>query len=182
MRTLFREMVNDPVQRERLRGSLGFCRRHNRSLLDAADALGLAILAQDLVVQARRRLDRRMQGLSVPELRPCPECEAEASDTATFSRALAACLEDRSVQQIYQTGDGLCVIHLEKVLAAASPGVRRFLDEAEGARLSALEEELAEFIRKADYRFSGEGLGTEADAPRRAIAKLSGLDVSEREP
>ncbi len=38
----------------------------------------------------------------------------------------------------------------------------------------ALRDELAEFIRKQDYRFRDEGLGAEGDAWIRAIAQVSG--------
>ena len=42
-----------------------------------------------------------------------------------------------------------------------------------------LQGELAEYIRKSDYQFADEELGSEADSPRRAIASLSGLTLAE---
>ena len=38
----------------------------------------------------------------------------------------------------------------------------------------ALQGQLAEFIRKHDYRFTAEGMGEEGSSPRRSIEALSG--------
>jgi len=41
-------------------------------------------------------------------------------------------------------------------------------------KLESLHRELAEFIRKNDYRFKDEGFGTESDSWKRAVHKLTG--------
>jgi hypothetical protein len=46
--------------------------------------------------------------------------------------------------------------------------------EVQRACMQALNEELREFIRKHDYRFTGEGMGTEGTSWIRAIAMVAG--------
>jgi hypothetical protein len=42
------------------------------------------------------------------------------------------------------------------------------------ARLESMQAQLAEFIRKNDYRFHGESIGAERDAWQRAVRKVVG--------
>ena len=71
-----------------------------------------------------------------------------------------------------ETGNGFCVGHAEDVLAALKPADALRLRELEGRRLSLLQAELEEAIRKNDYRFRGETWGEERSAWQRALHKL----------
>lgn len=174
LQACFRELVNDPAQRDRLRGSLGYCRRHSIRVMEIGDALGLAILYHDLPGHALQRLETLSRGSPVRPPARCPECIHEEEDERLYAAALGAAMRDEATRRAYEEGWGLCGRHLELVMAAAPQEVRTFLAAHQGQRIGTLRGELAEFIRKADYRFAGEGLQDEADAPRRAVRRISG--------
>jgi len=71
--------------------------------------------------------------------------------------------------------EGLCFPHLrsalEKIREAAACEQLLLIHRA---RLETLESELAEFIRKNDYRFKAEGFGKEGDAWLRAVGLIAG--------
>jgi hypothetical protein len=171
---LFRELVNDPISRFRLRDSLGYCRRHTVRAADRAGALGLALIYRDIVERLSERLGAWAEKRPVHALSPCPECVAEEADEATYCALLAEYLSDDKVRAAYAGGSGLCIRHMELVMQAASPESRAFVAAIEKARLEALASELDTFIRKSDYRHAHEPFGSEGDAPRRAAAKCVG--------
>ena len=77
----------------------------------------------------------------------------------------------------YSASDGLCLPHLRRALAEARPRHREAvasLAAAMSTRLQGLEAELAEYVRKHDYRFRGEAFGEERAAPARALARFVG--------
>jgi hypothetical protein len=66
-------------------------------------------------------------------------------------------------------------LHLRLALEAVSDGdAYAVLLAISRKQLEALNAELAEFIRKNDYRFRDEGFGNEGDAWKRALSKISG--------
>ncbi|CEK18769.1 hypothetical protein CWRG_02281 [Chthonomonas calidirosea] len=173
---LFHEEVNDPPTRLRLRASLGFCPRHARQSAHPGNALGLAIIYKDLAERALERLQSRDRSLLQ---QGCPECEEEQRDEERFTQALAISLLEPELQSAYLKGDGLCMPHLQLVGRWAPPESWRFLQRAEQERLHRLAEELGEFIRKNDYRFKDEPMGSERNVWLRALCKLSGLQHKE---
>ncbi len=93
----------------------------------------------------------------------CPACRAEAAAELAATERL---LDDPS---------GPCLPHLQLALTLAGADERtRELLAAEREMLLALRAELAEFVRKKDYRFAREPLGAEAGSPRRAVALVAG--------
>jgi hypothetical protein len=163
LRHLFHESVNDPLVRESLRGSLGYCARHAQMAAGASDACGIAILYRDILSRVLRRLEA--------EERRC-------------LHALARDLRDPDLQAAYRQSNGLCVPHLERLLALSAPEIVAFVADQEEARIAALADELGEFIRKHDHRFAHEPMNAERDSWRRALQKAAGVraDLEEREP
>lgn len=86
---------------------------------------------------------------------PCPACTA------------ARCAADGATP----TGP-LCLRHV--VAALAQPDAAPAVAEFHRRLWEGLAQELAEFIRKTDYRFRDEPWGAEATAPRRAVSALVG--------
>lgn len=172
---LFHEEVNDPPTRYALRASLGFCARHAASCVQVGHALGVAILYKDIVEQVQARLlQAQKQGWRALNAAQCPECLEEQHDEERFSRALAASLTEPEMQEAYKRGQGLCLLHLRSVLRHTTPEGLHPLQMAEQRRLQELKEDLDEFVRKNDYRFSQEPMGRERDSWLRALQKVTG--------
>jgi hypothetical protein len=92
--TLFYELVNDGPTRERIRRAGGFCRYHADLIAAQGDALGAALIFQDVLDNELRGLEagdfnrppqsagtiaRLFEGRSsdFPVRSPCPLCDAE---------------------------------------------------------------------------------------------------------
>ena len=178
IRAFFTEFVNDPAARIRFRQSRGFCPQHTPLLAELGDALAVAILYADLTERTQDRWKTEVQRRfpfghkASKRLAPCPACSAEIEAEDRYTQALAAGLERPEVWSSVASGNGLCVTHTEMVMAAAKPSDAIRLRDLEMQRLTLLQSELEELIRKNDYRFRGETWGAERDAWQRALQKL----------
>ena len=178
VRAFFAEFINDPAARVRFRQSRGFCAHHTPLLAELGDALAVAILYADLAERTRDRWQTERPhrfpfGRNAHKpLAPCPACSAETDAERRYTQALAAGLERTEVWSRVEAGTGLCVAHIEMILVVASPAGAARLRQLEMQRLSLLQSELEELIRKNDYRFRGETWGAERDAWQRALNKL----------
>jgi hypothetical protein len=185
LRAFFAEFVNDPQAREKLRRARGFCAEHTALLATLGDALAVAILYSDLARLTRERWQEGFagkasggrKGLRLDWRReatlPCPACQDAQEAEARYGSALAVGLRDERVWKALEAGCGLCVAHVEQVLARALPAHAARLRQLEAGKLAALEAELDEIVRKNDYRFRGEAWGAERDAWLRALQKIT---------
>ncbi len=186
LRAFFAEFVNDPQAREKLRRARGFCAEHTALLAELGDALAVAILYSDLARLTQERWQGRTaekEGGAKKGLRlnlgrkavslPCPACMDRQEAEARYIGALTVGLNEERVWEALETGSGLCVTHVEQVLAQAAPAHAVRLRQLEAAKLAALQAELEEIIRKNDYRYRGEAWGTERDAWLRALLKIT---------
>lgn len=198
------ESVNDVPTRERLRASLGFCREHAQLAVNKnlGNALGFAIIYQDVLNHVLRQLStdttppatKRFSALlkQVPEqigglvqkvlyaLTPhkhCLVCQQRDKTTHMVVSALLEELPTPEMQAALKSSEGLCFLHLKKVFEAVSDStLGEALFNIHRQQLEGLRAELAEFIRKNDYRFKDEGFGAEGDAWLRAIRKVTGTN------
>ncbi len=173
------ESLNDVTVREQLRKSLGFCPYHAWELGRLGSRLGIALLYQDLLSELEEGLHQMHQAPSRGEafrkkIHPCPACEIQAQAEERYLSVLEEHLGEKELQDRYARSKGLCFPHLYRLWKRVGPKLRDFLYERELAHLNQLQSELAEVIRKHDYRFSREGWGEEKDAPGRALFKVSG--------
>jgi hypothetical protein len=177
----FYESILDPISRRMLRSSFGLCREHAWLALDAklSDALGFAIVYEDLLRtvletvpgEGELRSDAKKVILgALKASKPCPACEQEKT---TQERALSVMNEkllDGSFLQKLQKSDGLCLPHLMMAIGQLSNRHKiQVLMDLQRMKMEILRAELAEFIRKNDYRFAGEGFGPERDSWKRAV-------------
>ena len=202
IRMLFYEHVNDIDLRAGIRSSLGYCEEHTWALLDASlgNALGVSIIYHDLLTNILRglpkaeaagagggplaafnRFGQRFKGrvqTAVQALtgkNPCPACTIRQETDHLAGRALMRALADEKVAAPFRAAYGLCLPHLRQCLPhIEDPAVLETILETTQTRLSSLDSELAEFIRKNDYRFSKEAWGSERDAWQRAIPRMAG--------
>ncbi len=203
LRHLFYEDVNDWGIRQTLRKSRGFCPTHTWMLLEIgiADPFGTAILYQDVLenvlkqlpsddfsVQRPKLLSRVFRHLSrdfvehinfavkvLSPQAPCPACHQQRISTQNALTTLRDALSEETMMKALMASDGLCFPHLRQMFNLVRDEqdyqvLLRFVQEKVGS----LQNELAELIRKHDYRFSKEGYGSEGDAWRRAMRMLSG--------
>jgi hypothetical protein len=187
--------VNDPLIRTDLRSSLGYCAAHGELLRQARSGLGSAIMHRDLLNTAVRRLEQEshtqqspadwLQGLlqagrarhelPLAAAQPCPACVYACESEQKYVDTLLAHWVDEEVQSAFRSSAGLCLPHLRMTLGRASDPER--FEAIKTAQLQVWGEligELDEFIRKHDYRFSGEPMGAEGNSWSRAIDLVSG--------
>ena len=196
---LFYEYVNDPVARDSLLNGNGFCAEHAGLLLDTriADALGASIIYRNIVKiilenfpkpssasklssvlnhsKERARLISNFISAS-NILGRCPACEQREASVDRALDGLSKSLDDESLQFAFQRSDGLCFLHLAKLLdRTESPENVKFLLSHTQNKLETLLSEMDELIRKNDYRFQSEGITErEGRAWRKAMRMISG--------
>jgi hypothetical protein len=191
---LLYDSVNDPESRERLARVMGFCSAHSRELLTfPGERLGATIVEQAVLKEALRRLQdiepaghsglrgwlrTGSQPSDVAPLGvagPCPVCADQADIEQRSLRSLVEHLGNDLEVPLEQAG-GLCWPHLELALRTSrDSGVRASLVAVHSRIWQQLIDDMGEFIRKRDYRFSHETITeVETRAVERAIAVLTG--------
>jgi len=175
---LFYESVNDIKMRERLRASLGFCSEHARMALDRrlGNALGFAIIYQDVITNILRGLEKNSADSNTfKPHRHCIVCHEQEKTSQLIVSALIDGLSESQLAKALRSSDGLCIPHLKLAFESVrDTAASEVLRSTHFEKLESLNNELAEFIRKNDYRFKDEGFGAEGDSWRRAVNKLTG--------
>jgi len=185
--TLNYEGVNDPGLRRALRNAHGLCHRHAWEWTQMRGSpLGVAIVYQSLVsdlieiledrqpVVARARASRRGTATRLTAAGRCPACQVEDEAIQRYGLTLLAHLEQPELAGAYIQAGGLCLLHLRTLLGQANEAQARMVQTWQLAVYRGLHEQLAEFIRKHDHRFSHEPFGAEKDSWTRAVAALAG--------
>lgn len=193
---LLYENVNDGELRNHLRHSLGFCNRHAWQLLEFGDVLGISIIYHDILGNVLKNLPEgalpdqeagwlpsllnkvprslaSKQEIAVQALKPdarCPACEQEDRTVEIILSELTSALQNEELSAALSNSTGLCLPHLCQAFQhTRETGSFNQLLSISRNKIEGLHQELAEFIRKSDYRFRQEGLGSERDSGRRAI-------------
>ncbi|MCB0212119.1 MAG: hypothetical protein KDJ52_22440 [Anaerolineae bacterium] len=195
------EMVNVPAFQEEFQRSRGYCRHHSWMMVRGGAALGISILMQsvfDVLLETLDQYDNDTSGHSFQQLRhalgfspggrverlithlspqsECPICLIlKPIESGYISTLLSHLVNDDALREIYQQSHGLCLAHLQQGIQSAGSG--KSLDALLAAQRHIwqhLKGQLAEFIRKNDYRFSKEPVGIEGDAWQRALEALYG--------
>jgi len=152
-----------------------YCRADIAVLLDTSTS---EVIAQ-LVQWARRAIEQRLAHpphRKKPKLvrtTTCPACRGRSERVAS---ALSV-LEKAPVKRFQ--GVCFCIPHLPLVLERVSPEVAEVVLESQRSTFRRLHAELAEFFRKADYRFRDEPRGSEQTAWLRAADTLTGYWLSD---
>lgn len=196
---LLYEQVNDPGLRDELRAARGYCAAHAQTFAATPNApFGGAIIAHDLLQTILGKLperiaaepagtwaalcaalgngpDRSSLAGAIGGAGACPACQHFNDLARMYAETLVNSLEQEDVSSVYSHSTGLCLPHLLLALryGASESGLDRLLAQ-QVAAWRALDHQLAEFIRKHDYRFQAEGLtAAEQDVWRRAFSALS---------
>lgn len=174
--TLIYENINDSGTRATILRSRGFCREHTRDLQRMGDALGQSILYSDLIGQLIGHLSQRESNSSDK----CPACTKTDELTKWYITGLVDGLRNESFMDAYtHSGALLCLPHFSSVIkSCTSYRTAKTIVDLQRESMCELKNELDEFIRKSDYRFSGEPFGRERDAWIRAAHFLVGRWMS----
>jgi hypothetical protein len=144
--------INDPPLRIRLRNKGGFCERHTGEFVEEARVLSSAILLEAMLSY---RLERARFGKR-PVVVNCEACEVEMKTRDNLAKSIRRSRDDTTLlDHLFQAE--LCVGHLELVCHQLPESLRhRFVNKH-----YQLLQNLAEVIRKHDYRFVSEGISEE---------------------
>jgi hypothetical protein len=196
---LFYEQVNDVGIRRKLREARGFCNWHAwQARKIASSALGVAIIAKDLLTEEIARLDDLVRGSPAARVRRsqahriapnallafirgwrlkriCPACEIILEHERHALETILNFLAEADFARRFESSAALCVIHTKRLAEAhGSHPQLPLLIAMQRRKYAQLVGELEEFCRKHDYRFSHEPWGAEADSWLRAIELLAG--------
>jgi hypothetical protein len=172
---LLYEHVNDFGIRQRLHASLGFCTEHTSLAIDDlhGNALGLAIIYDDLLKVIINQLEQRKNILT--QVEKCLACQQRDEVAQHTLSELAKHIQDADSSTALQKSDGLCVHHMKQALQHMRiPEKQNILISVQLKVMEGLRSELAEYIRKNDYRFANEPFGAERDSWRRAVGLVAG--------
>jgi len=170
--SLLRDGVTNIRSRLRFREAGGLCADHSRLLDERGNPLGVAILMHDLFTEASPAQVGKRAAVR------CEACNFLRETEARYVDALAGALVWPETRKAFEASRGLCVPHMRRLLRRARRPVETAVRMACAAHLEPLTAELAEIIRKNDYRFRHEEWGPEADAWKRALERWSGTCVA----
>jgi hypothetical protein len=179
---LLNECILDPEIREKLTDSLGLCYQHTWLSVEIklTDALGHAILQHSLVNSSLRKLEAggghpgKQLAKELEPRKECPACKIDAETLERVVDSLAAGLKDPGFIADFQNAGALCLPHLRAALPKLDSHRMELVLAHQKERMSSLRDELAEFIRKNDYRFRDEAIGAEGDSYKRAADLVQG--------
>jgi len=183
----FNESMLDPGIRMKLVESQGFCYEHTWQSIDLklAEALGHAILYQDMVKHFLRTVsanERSSGGQLAHALEPekvCPACRIEEESLERIIDSLAAVLRQADFVDEFRLSSGFCIPHLKRLLPRLDEKRQQIVLAVECERMESLKSELAEFIRKSDYRYRDEAIGAEGNSYKRAADMVKGKHRAE---
>lgn len=181
------EFVNDVEARAILRRARGYCNDHAWWLTKTrGNSLSIGIIYHDIVkavlrelenVPAGRRGRQRAQELlkRVGPAGECPACAHRRTMEDVMLGALLKHIKDEGLDAALVGCGGLCVPHFSRALELVrNDRTLAQLVDLQRRTMGELCDELAEFIRKNDYRFRHEGFGKEGDSWLRAIGIICG--------
>jgi uncharacterized protein DUF6062 len=188
------ESVNDVNLRRALIRSRGFCPEHAWELVDFADSLGTAIIYTDQIARAlgdvqdargrsggkRSLAARDLMRRRAPEA-PCPACRVADDVTMRYLSVLIQHIGQTEIRQAIEGSSFLCLPDVLRALEISLyPDEKRVILGIVEGKLARLHTELAELIRKCDYRFTHEPKGEEQTSWFRAVGQLVGWRPSQR--
>ncbi len=187
------ELFTDVELQNELRRSRGFCHSHTWQLAQMGASLQLAQNYRSILSDTISQLQKAEGGTTGGLLRhlfetkqaqreqqsPCPACRQQEQAEAHLVHTLRHALLDTAFYAEFAHSQGLCLNHLRlasELKLADTPGAwLPLLWKAQIICLQRLDEQLAEMIRKHDYRFKDEEKGPEMTSWIRA----AGLVASE---
>lgn len=130
--------------RQDLVSSNGFCNFHFHEMARLTSPLVNAVLTKELIDRGIKEIERGFFGGV-----ECPACEYLGQREGLYLQEITSLLGDTYVQQLYKETDGLCRIHLQRVLNLLGGNeFGQFFLQSESSHLRNLGKELQTFIEK----------------------------------
>jgi hypothetical protein len=127
-----------------------------------------AIIYDDLLRVALEQISSN--GTIKKNEKKCPACENRDEMNGRVLSELSKYITEAPILAAFKASQGLCFGHLRQALEHIRNSEKQSaLLTIQCDIMQELRGELAEFIRKNDYRFGGEGFGSEKDAWKRAV-------------
>jgi len=194
---LFYERVTDVGTRVNLAKAKGFCNWHAWMSMEIPNSgSGIAIIYKDLLDAEIRELsewegarsfsDKRKRSKSRERYRSvflspwedkasCPICEWVKEHEKFEMGTLLDFIDEEAFSKEFEKSSGICIRHLLLIMEGFDKHPNLLLlVKKQVKKYQSLSDELEEFIRKLDYRFSEEPKGSEADSWKRVIEQFSG--------
>lgn len=180
---LLYEHVNDSQIRQILRESRGFCNVHAEKIQSFGDSFGLGIIYHDILSSIASQINISLEaGFKRDTFKQlgrqtlvCPACSHLQDVEHRYLGIFAKYIDDIKIEIAYERSDGLCLHHFVMIMKIIkSKRKKEFIAQVQDKKIKAISEQLEEFIRKHDYRFSGKGYTEEADSWLRAVEMVSG--------
>ena len=201
MQLISLENVTDVDMRLQLRAAGGFCNRHSYHWLKLNDALGTAIIYEDLLNEAVKRIEKgdfqaRRSGLFGRQVAPgnpfspCPVClhqeEIENRVAHDFAEGFA---DQARFREAYAAPGvaGVCLPHFRRVVGRLDGTVAEEFGARQQEKFRATQEMLRQVIDKMDAgrklehhdeqaKQAARSIGEEREALTRAIWQMAGLE------
>jgi hypothetical protein len=149
----------------------GYCNFHFHQMARLASPIGNAVLTKDLIDAEIKEIEK---GSFEPTLRiDCPICKYADEREESYVKEFRTLLSEKSFKKEYEATDGLCRIHLKRVLNLMKEGeLCQFLLTTQVLHLRILRSELETFISKV--RSTSRDMGNEKNSWWIAIEKWIG--------
>jgi hypothetical protein len=147
MATLQYQTFNEEKIRQSVVSGNGYCNFHFHQMARLASPMGMAILTKDLI---NAEINEIEMGSFRPTLRiDCPICKYANEREESHVREFRTLLSRESFQKEYEATDGLCRIHLRRVLNLMKEDeLHQFILTAHIMHLKLLKVQLETFISK----------------------------------
>jgi hypothetical protein len=200
----FYENITNVERRAEIREARGYCSVHGALLIGHSRTLGVAIIQHDVINDVLREINKTLattepaknskprkpaplDDLAAAPLRntlssamkpkrDCPLCEYERDRERNLLRTLINEIHVPEMRAAFERSSGLCLPHANAALqlrGVSADGLRLVM-QIERDILQRLKSELDEYLVKSNGSYEYVGMGTEADAPMRAVKLVSG--------
>ncbi|MFP4581146.1 MAG: DUF6062 family protein [Candidatus Sumerlaeia bacterium] len=184
--TMLYESVNDGILRARLLHSRGYCPRHARILLECRKIFGTAILYLDQLRIFREEVAKSRPGARIRPPRDsalvnpadhCPACLLQAESRERYIQTFIKGLDEKDIPAAFEAAGQICTPHFYPLLNAIKNKTHRaWLKQLVEEKYQNIENHLAEYRRKMDYRNEDEAISPDEEkAPRMAVELMTGL-------
>jgi len=165
------QIIKEDKVRQDVVSSNGYCNFHFHQMARLASPMGNAVLTKGLIDSEIKEIERGSFG---PTLRiDCPVCKYADEREEFYVKEFTALLSERSFRKEYEATDGLCRIHLKRVLNLLQGGeLHQFMLASHIMHLRLLRVELETFISKV--RSTSRDFKEEKNSWLVAIEKMAG--------